>query len=65
MPSFTYTGVEPRTYPAPPLVRELSPGDTVDLDEDQVPDDGRFTLTTTTDPPPKPAKTTTSKTDGA
>lgn len=65
MPSYTYVGVEPRTYPAPPLARELSPGDVVDLDEDQVPDDGRFTPTPTPEPPPKPAKATTSKTDGA
>lgn len=63
MPSYLYHGEAPRTYPAPPLARELFPGDVVDLDEDQVPDDGRFTPTP--DPPPKPAKTTTSKTDGA
>lgn len=59
MPSYTYTGVEPRTYPAPPIARELSPGDVVDLDVDQVPDDGRFTPTS--DPPAKPAKATTAK----
>lgn len=58
---YTYTGVEPRTYPAPPIARELSPGDVVDLDADQVPDDGRFTPTATSDPAAKPAKTTTSK----
>ncbi|MBS2548800.1 hypothetical protein KGQ19_18195 [Catenulispora sp. NL8] len=59
MPSYLYHGEALRTYPAPPLARELSPGDVVDLDEDQVPDDGRFTPTP--DPPPKPAKATTAK----
>jgi hypothetical protein len=59
VPSYTYSGIEPRTYPAPPIARELIPGDLVELDEDQVPDDGRFTPTP--DPPPKPAKATTAK----
>ena len=60
MPSYLYSGEAARTYPAPPIARELSPGDVVELDEDQVPDDGRFTPTTTTDPP-KPAKATSAK----
>lgn len=63
MPAYTYTGVEPRTYPAPPIACELSPGDLVELDEDQVPDDGRFTPNP--DPPSKPAKATTAKGAGA
>lgn len=61
MSSYAYVGVEPRTYPAPPIARELSPGDVVELDEDQVPDDGRFTPIPTSDPPAKPAKATTAK----
>jgi len=63
MPLYEYMGSEARTYPIPPLARELSPGDVVDLNEDQVPDDGRFTPTP--DPPPKPTKGTTVRTDGA
>jgi hypothetical protein len=61
MPTYLYCGEAIRTYPAPPIARELSPGDVVEIDEDQVPDDGRFTLATTTEPPPKPAKATTAK----
>lgn len=42
MPMYVYGGESPRLYPYPPIARELAPGDEVELDEDQVPTDGRF-----------------------
>jgi hypothetical protein len=42
MPFFTYRGESPRLYPYPPIARELTPGDVVELAEDEVPTDGRF-----------------------
>lgn len=58
MPFFTYRGESPRLYPYPPIARELTPGDVVELAEDEVPTDGRFV--TAADPEtaesPVPAK---------
>lgn len=42
MPSYRYAGETPRAYPYPPIARTLEPGDVVELDDDQVPVDGRF-----------------------
>jgi hypothetical protein len=42
MPTFIYAGESPRLYPYPPIARILDPGDEVELDEEQVPGDGRF-----------------------
>lgn len=44
MPIFVYCGESPRLYPYPPIARELTPGDEVDLSEDDMPTDGRFVL---------------------
>lgn len=51
MPTYVYRGESKRLYPYPPLVRELEPGDEVELEEDEVPTDGRFILA---DPAPAP-----------
>lgn len=42
MPFFTYRGESPRLYPYPPIARELTPGEVVELAKDEVPTDGRF-----------------------
>lgn len=42
MPFYVYRGESPRTYPYPPIARHLTPGDVVELAEDEVPTDGRF-----------------------
>jgi hypothetical protein len=44
MPTYVYDGESPRLYPYPPIARELTPGDDVELNEDEVPTDGRFVL---------------------
>lgn len=46
MPTYRYAGETPRVYPYPPIARRLEPGDTLDLEADQVPTDGRFTDST-------------------
>lgn len=42
MPVFVYDGESPRLYPYPPIARKLTPGDEIELEEEQVPSDGRF-----------------------
>lgn len=62
MPSYLYRGESPRLYPYPPIVRELTPGDVVELAEDEVPTDGRFVPadpSPTADADPVPADTST------
>ena len=63
MPAYLFRGEAPRTYPEPPIARELTPGDLVELEADQLPDDGRFMPAP--DTTPKSSKPATSKGEDA